>query len=170
MVLTRFKIGLILLIALLFLFDADLFGADAGKILKTLEKEFRVKKSELTLEHLSVNGSLKACVDDVFLVKLNDEATGYVIDATGKGRHDEFEFLIFINLKKDVEFVRIVNYISDHGGEIASRRWLDQFIGYSGRDLKYGEDIQAISGATISANSVVSRIKEIIGQLKAADL
>jgi hypothetical protein len=36
-----------------------------------------------------------------------------------------------------------------------SNGWLSQFVGFSGQEkLVYGKDIQAISGATISANAM----------------
>ena len=161
------KTSIITLVMLVF-FQVSLSGANTGKILKILEKEYGVDKSEIILEELKLD---KECnITTIFMVKLNDESIGYVIEASGAGRYDQFEFLICTDMLKTVEFVRIINYYSDHGGEIASKRWLDQFRGYAGVKLKYGEDVQAISGATLSATSIVNRIYEIIYQLKEADI
>jgi Na+-translocating ferredoxin:NAD+ oxidoreductase RnfG subunit len=50
--------------------------------------------------------------------------------------------------------------------EIGSRKWLKQYSGYSGGELKYGKDIQTISGATISANALTRDIQILTGILK----
>ena len=58
----------------------------------------------------------------------------------------------------------------EHGGEISSKKWLEQFVGYKGGALKYGDDIQAISGATYSASSITHRMNEIVEAIQNADL
>jgi len=45
--------------------------------------------------------------------------------------------------------------------EICSKNWLKQFIGYQGNPLRYKADIDGISGATISANSITSDIQDV---------
>ena len=167
MVLMNMKTSIITLITFLF-FHVNLSGANTGKILKIMAKEYGVDQSEITLEELKLD---KECnITTFFIAKLNNESLGYIVEASGSGRYDQFEFLICIDMSKAVKFVRIINYYSDYGGEISSKRWLDQFKGYQGTTLKYGEDVQAISGATLSATSIVNRISEIVGQLKVADI
>ena len=44
--------------------------------------------------------------------------------------------------------------------EISSKWWLSQFIGKkAGKDMKYKENIDALSGATISAQSITESLK-----------
>ena len=86
----------------------------------------------------------------------------YVIITQAKGRYDMFDYLIKVNMDHEIEQVRIINYRSEYGGEIASKKWLQQFAGYSSGELKYKRDISAISGATISANSITSDIQNVM--------
>jgi Na+-translocating ferredoxin:NAD+ oxidoreductase RnfG subunit len=54
-------------------------------------------------------------------------------------------------------------YREDHGGEVGSKRWLNQFSGKSKADnLIYQKDIAAISGATISAKSMTNEINKLL--------
>jgi len=58
-------------------------------------------------------------------------------------------------------------YREDYGGEIGSKRWLKQFIGKKPSDkLRYEEDIIAISGATISANSMTNAMNQFLQNLE----
>ncbi len=53
------------------------------------------------------------------------------------------------------------------GGEIASKRWLRQFVGKTINDrLKYRENVMAISGATISVKSMTIAIDNLMTSLK----
>ena len=56
---------------------------------------------------------------------------------------------------------QILVYRESYGGEIASWRWLRQFIGLSNENtMKLGDDIQGISGATISCQAATNGFKE----------
>ena len=58
-------------------------------------------------------------------------------------------------------------YREDYGGEIGSKRWLKQFIGKTQNDeLKYQDNIVAISGATISVRSMTSAVNDLLHSLK----
>ncbi len=168
MVLKGLNKYLLILITLLFLSNIDLLGSNAGKILKVLKKELNC--SEIVLSDFLEDEIVNEPKCHVYQVALNGEVIGYAINAVGFGRYDEYEFLVYTDLLKRIEFVRVINYYSDYGGEISSKKWLDQFSGYEGGHIKYGEDIQAISGATISGNSMVNRITEIISMLKESDI
>ena len=77
-----------------------------------------------------------------------------------------FDYLVTVNLAFEIEKVKVLKYRSEHGGEIASKKWLQQFTGYSTGELKYKKDISAISGATISASSITSDIQIVLKILK----
>ena len=62
---------------------------------------------------------------------------------------------------------KVLVYREDYGGEIGSKRWLKQFIGKTENDsLKYGDDIVAISGATISVRSMTTAINNLLASIK----
>ena len=62
---------------------------------------------------------------------------------------------------------KVLVYREDYGGEIGSKRWLKQFIGKTQHDeLRYGDNIVAISGATISVRSMTHAMNNILASLK----
>ena len=62
---------------------------------------------------------------------------------------------------------KILIYREEYGGEIGSTRWLKQFIGKkSGDQLKHGENIMAISGATISVRSMTNAMNDLLKSLR----
>lgn len=90
----------------------------------------------------------------------------FAIFTQALGRYDLFDYLIIVNNNAVIEKVDVIKYRSEHGGEIASKKWLNQFENYSSGELKYGDDISAISGATISAKSITADIPIIIKLFK----
>lgn len=173
MVLRKFSI---LIFCMLFIAtgNSQLFGAgaDAGskKLLKLLSKELDADRSDLSIEKLKGHCFDSDFIEEVSRVYENNEEIGFVVSAIGKGRHDQFKYLIFYNEDREVELVRITSYYSDHGGEIGSKRWLSQFVGYDGGDLDYGDEVQAISGATLSGRSIAAGIQKITILLQDCDL
>jgi Na+-translocating ferredoxin:NAD+ oxidoreductase RnfG subunit len=90
-----------------------------------------------------------------------DSLVGYVFSASASGRYEEFDYVVLCNSELKVKVVKVWKYRSSHGGAIAGKRWLKQFIGYKEGELRYGKDIQALSGATISGNSIVSDVQRV---------
>lgn len=83
-----------------------------------------------------------------------------------------FDYFIIFNSEKVVESVRVYNYQATHGQEVSSPGWLRQFVGYTGKkSLTVGNEIDAISGATISADAITLdlqlRTREIINATNA---
>ncbi len=74
-------------------------------------------------------------------------------------RYEHFDYMIILNKNLSVKKVKVLVYEGDYGYEITSKLWLKQFIGYQGENLSYGSDIQAISGATVSAQSITNDIE-----------
>ncbi|RMG82715.1 MAG: hypothetical protein D6714_10920 [Bacteroidetes bacterium] len=70
------------------------------------------------------------------------------------GAYEVFDYALFLGTDLTVKKVVVTDYPGDYGYEITAPGWLNQFIGYAGGDLRYGADVDAISGATISANSI----------------
>jgi len=90
----------------------------------------------------------------------------YAIFTESMGRYEFFDYLVITDNTGTVQKVSVLKYRSEHGGEIASKKWLSQFENFSGDTLIYGEDISVISGATISATSITRDIPEIVKIIK----
>ena len=138
---------------------------EAGKWLK---KSFR--DSAFTLEEMvflnSDTISSAGLPVRVYKVHLGNDEFYYAVFTQAMGRFDLFDYMVLINKQFTVMEVVVLQYRSEHGFEIASKKWLKQFAGYDGRELKYGKDISAISGATISASSLTKNIPELWGKLR----
>lgn len=112
--------------------------------------------------------------DEVCELKEDDELLGYLIlnkayccrvggcaawdpEEQDEG-HDIFYYATITNPDLTINTIRVIEYHSEYGYEITSKQWLKQFEGKTGCDLNFGEDIDGISGATISAESMVYNI------------
>ena len=94
------------------------------------------------------------------------ELLGYLVLTASMGRYESFDYMVVYDLELTVKEIDVLNYTSSHGGEVASKKWLKQFVGYNGKHLKYGTDIEAITGATYSAGSLTKDLESITNLLK----
>ncbi|MBT3819184.1 MAG: FMN-binding protein [Lentimicrobiaceae bacterium] len=72
-----------------------------------------------------------------------------------------FDYFLVTNYAGEVLNVKIYNYQATQGHQVMSKGWLKQFVGFKGENtLDYGSDIEAISGATMSASALTKDIQE----------
>jgi len=145
---------------------------------KKMNKQLcKIFGKEVVHQELSIADSL-AINHQLFEVKTNDTLSGYSIITRGLGckiggcdkpntdsvAFEQFFFLTAFDKSKTVKKVRGLEYTSDHGYQIASKGWLKQFE--NGNHFIVGENIDGISGATISVNSITTSINEQVAILK----
>ena len=126
---------------------------------------FAIKTGEELIGHLVMRrvhgckiGGCEENADNAQMVK-------YVSDFE-EGSYETFDYFMVLNQAKEIIKVHVIDYPGDHGYEVSSKRWLRQFQGYTGGDdLSYGKTVDAISGATISGNSITSDIKSTYQKL-----
>lgn len=92
----------------------------------------------------------------------------YSASSEKDGSYDPFYYSILTDTHFAIKNVSILEYYSEYGYEITNKKWLAQFIGKSGKDLEYGNNIDAISGATISVKSLIENVDETLLELKKA--
>ena len=93
---------------------------------------------------------------------LSASDTAYVYVSQARSKVDDFDFLVVYNSDLNIQAVKVLQYRENHGGEISSKRFLRQFVGLSGNsNMKYGKDIDGISGATISVRAITAGIKRM---------
>ncbi len=91
----------------------------------------------------------------------NSKPFAYLLFAEANSKIDTFIYLIIFKPNGIIEKVSVLMYRENYGGEIASKRFLKQFEGKSnGEQMKYNRDIDGISGATISVQSITLAVKE----------
>ena len=100
-------------------------------------------------------------------IKANDELLGYAFLGTAPSKTDTFEYLILFDPSFTIKKATILIYREDYGGEIASKRWLSQFVKKQSNDaFVFGNNISAISGATISVQSMTASVNHVFSSLK----
>ena len=77
------------------------------------------------------------------------------------GKAMPITFLVLFDTKGSITNVHIVKYREEYGGQISNQTWLEQFNGSNwNSSFQVGKDIDGISGATISVNSITKGIKK----------
>ena len=78
------------------------------------------------------------------------------------GKSMPITFLVIYDLDGKINSSGIVKYREQYGGGVKSENWNDQFKGKNSKSgYQVGKDISAISGATISTNSITKGIKKL---------
>ncbi len=79
------------------------------------------------------------------------------------GKHEMITYAVAINSKGVILGVEIMEYVESYGYEIKNKEWRKQFIGKTANHpIKLNQDIQNISGATLSAKHVTDGIKRVM--------
>ena len=154
------KISLLILVSI-FCLSADLPKSAYKKIDKTfasLWEEQAIKK-----ERIDVGKNLK-----LSKIQANGVLVGYYVIAEANSKADYFDYMVVYTPDLKIMAVQLLVYREDYGGEIGSKRWLRQFKGKTtSAEMKFGHDIQNISGATISARSMTSGVQATTTQINA---
>lgn len=130
--------------------------------IKTFSFDAKTIATELTKEVPSEFGP-----DNFFEIKNGSEKIGYAYVAKAPSKTDEFDYLVLLDTDLVIIKAKILIYREDYGGEIGSKRWLKQFIGKTKADeFRYGDNIDAISGATISVRSMTHAMNDLMKSLR----
>lgn len=73
-----------------------------------------------------------------------------------------FDYFIILDKDAIIKNITVYNYQATHGHEVAKRSWLSQFVEKQTQALIYEENIDAISGATISAQNFTFEIDYLL--------
>ena len=97
--------------------------------------------------------------DCIYGLLQDGKIVGYLLSTQAKGRFDYFDYSVFYSEDLTILGLLVTVYRSTHGAGICQKKWLHQFVGYNGGKLAVGREIDAISGATFSASSMVDDIQ-----------
>jgi len=128
------------------------------------------------LEQLEVPDSLKAEMNDLYKVTSNEgQLLGYVCNTTAFGckvggcaapsnpnvqSYETFEYIVIYDRDFRIKKIDISNYGGQYGYQICRSKWLEQFEG-STKDFELNENIDGISGATVSAQFLVDDLNDL---------
>lgn len=100
----------------------------------------------------------------VYIYKINKEGKlkNIVIVDNVYGKSMPITFMVIFENDGKINYSGIIKYREQYGGGVQSDEWNEQFINKDSKSgYEVGKDISAISGATISANSVSRGIKKL---------
>lgn len=156
----------------------DAIEVPVKKINKTIERLWKDKALQLEEIYLDSNSLLASgllfevkdqltTLGFVYIGRVNSCRSGGCNIESEKLEFEYFDYFFVADSFGEIMKVKVFNYKATHGHEIMSSGWLRQFIGYNGQEnLIYGKDIQAISGATISAVAINAHIQNEVKNLQ----
>jgi len=152
--------AIIILIALL---NLSFISYDWEKDIKSRDK---VHKNIFTIFNSSTY-TINSTSDNFYTISESERIIGYLIVQSEFSKYKKFDYFIIYNNFAEILKVEILNYRESHGFEICNKRWLKQFIGNnSDSEFEFNSKVDAISGATISVNSLKTSIFKKTQNLK----
>lgn len=160
-----------LLLVFNYTFSQELTNVLMKKVDKSIIDAFSVETFKLVPVEVSenINSNTKADFSDKkFNAIYNGETkVGFAYIGQGKSMKDVFDYVILFDADLIIKKTKVLIYRETYGTQIGSQRWLKQFIGKTTSDsLIYGDNIVAISGATISASSMSDEVNKVLSSLK----
>nr|WP_297916813.1 FMN-binding protein [uncultured Allomuricauda sp.] len=105
--------------------------------------------------------------ENLFKISQDSQTLGYVYLGQAPSMKNIFDYVVLFTNDMHIKKSKVLIYREDYGRQIGSQRWLKQFIGKkSGDTLVYSKDVDAISGATISAKSMTKAINDVLASIK----
>ncbi len=107
-------------------------------------------------------------IDDTFYsISEDDSIIGYLAVTDAPSKFHRFDYYVLFNDKEEILKVEVLHYRENYGGEICSKKWLKQFVGIDTENYSnFNREIDGISGATISVNSLKHNLLKISNKLK----
>ena len=143
----------------------------AKRIEKRVKKEvkniFAVETFDLVHSNITIPLNPFLVGQSMQEIKTNDGLVGYAFLGTAPSKTDTFEYLILFDPNFIIKKATVLVYREDYGGEIASKRWLSQFVKkQSSNAFVFGNNISTISGATISVQSMTASVNHVFSSLR----
>ena len=143
------------------------------KVRTTVSKTFNVES--YNLEAIRVEPSVEDLVarkinDCFFAVKTESALVGYVYVGEAPSMKNVFDYAILFSPDLTIVNTKILIYREKHGRQIGMKRWLKQFFDLAPSDRPtLGENVDGISGATISATSMTDAVREVLATIQYLD-
>ena len=103
----------------------------------------------------------------VMVIKKTSGLLGYCVESEVSGRSGPFKIRVLLDPQLHVKQATVISYPWERGRDVCRRAFTRQFEGKGPRDLiRIGEDIDAMTGATISSHAMTQGIRDIIKLLK----
>jgi len=140
---------------------------------KYIISQFDVDVS-ISMHILKLDSELKALVenrvkqrfyrDELYYwnISNNDTTIAYALMDNVLGKSMPITFLVILNNEGSILAAEIIKYREAYGSDVGNKNWLAQFAYFNDTtDFKVGGNIDGISGATISVNSLSKGIQKM---------
>jgi len=160
-----FFVGLLFLMA--FTYSSVVKATYPEKLILKAEKQAikTLGQHEITKVPVRINPAehYYSDVDTVFrMINNSGRLIGYLILSSALGRFEVFDYMVVYNEDLSMANLNILVYRSEHGYQVAAKGWLKQFLDQPVESVfAYGQNIDAISGATISGKSFTENINRL---------
>jgi Na+-translocating ferredoxin:NAD+ oxidoreductase RnfG subunit len=99
----------------------------------------------------------------VWQVMENGKPAGWYVQDEVYGKHEFITYAVALDATGAVRGVEILEYRETHGGQVINPKWRAQFDGKRyGATLKLDNDIQNISGATLSCKHIAEGVRRVL--------
>ncbi|NRA13834.1 MAG: hypothetical protein HRT57_17980 [Crocinitomicaceae bacterium] len=158
------------------------FATPEKKVNKLAAKVWKDK--EVVIQTMEVPADLKPDVLTLSVVKSEGKIIGYACYTSAFGckiggcaapsnpnyqSYETFDYIVVYDTDLNIKKVDIANYGGEYGYEICRPKWLKQFIGKN-HGFKLEDDIDGISGATVSAKFLIDDLNSLGAKLETTDL
>lgn len=108
-------------------------------------------------------------VQPAWRVEANGQTIGWFFLDEVIGKHEFITYVVALTPAGEVRGIDILDYRETHGSQVKDAKWRKQFVGRKAGDpLKLDEDIQNISGATLSCKNLANGVKRVLATYQAA--
>lgn len=136
------------------------YGLTHEKAEENLLGEKRTAMAEIYGDGISVEEiAAPETVDAVYRITKGNELLGYCVSVTGSGFGGDLDVLVGYHADGTILGVRLISHSETPGlgSRVGENEYLEQYAGQSG-ELTLGEDIDAISGSTISSSALLDAV------------
>lgn len=161
---------IICLFVLLILVSAQGLKSEAEVFLKSrYGNEIELRNFKVTLQDQMINKIQEIAPQKIvkneieYWVFKRDNKNYHAFLDHVMGKTNPISYLVVVGDDFRVVHIEILQYRNHRGHEVKEQSWLKQFYGKKTNDnFKVGDDVQGISGATISSNALTNGVKKII--------
>lgn len=99
----------------------------------------------------------------IYIARADDAIAGYAVVVAEIGKVMPITHIVGVSPDGEVGEVAVMIYRESHGGEVAQRRFMEQYRGTElGDTIRVGKDIINISGATLSAQAICRGVRKAL--------
>ncbi len=97
-----------------------------------------------------------------FFASKKGQQTGVAMIEAQPGKWGHTHLIVALDTAGKVTNLAVMSYVEQHGRPIATRRFLNQFIGKTADNpIQVGKDVDAVSGATIISRAAAFAVKKV---------